>query len=45
MTALIALTEGRGIDRIVLSFGDQLQKNFSQEDPSTALVGGSLPWP
>ena len=38
----IALTEGREIDKIILSLDDQLQKYFLQEDPSTALVDGSL---
>ena len=38
----ITLTEGRKIDKIVLSFDDKLQKYFLQEDPSTALVDGSL---
>jgi hypothetical protein len=30
----ITLTEGRKIDKIILTFDDKLQKYFIQEDPS-----------
>lgn len=39
----ITLTEDRKIDKIVLSFNENLQKYFLQEAPSTELVDGALP--
>ncbi len=38
----ITLKENRKINKIVLSFDEKLHKCFLQEDPSTAMVDGSL---
>jgi len=39
----ITLTEDRKIDKIVLSFNENLQKYFLQEALLTELVDGALP--